>query len=238
MNMILGADGCKKGWIAITRDLDTGSVNCRVYCTARELLYSQPTPQIIALDIPIGLPEQGPRACDLEARKRLGWPRACSVFPAPIRRTLTATSYEDACQIRYKVENKKMSRQAYGILRKIREVDEVLRQNSELRMRVHEVHPEISFYFLAGQRPLKYSKKIEAGREERRKLLEPVFGQWLQTALKEHKEQPKELPCAEDDLLDAFIALWTSERIFNGKSQTIPAVPPQDACGLRMEMVA
>jgi predicted RNase H-like nuclease len=101
-------------------------------------------------------------------------------------------------------------------------------------MRVHEVHPEISFYFLAGQRPLKYRKKSEAGREERRKLLEPLYSRWLQAALLARKK----LGCAEDDLLDAFVALWTAKRIACRISYTIPAVPPQDAFGLRMEMVA
>ena len=234
MNMISGADGCKEGWIVLTRDLDTGSVTWRVCRTARELFDSQPTPQIIALDIPIGLPDKGPRACDLEARKLLGPGRACCVFPAPIRPALFATSYVEACQIHQRVDNKKMSRQAYGILKKIGDVDDVLRQDPELCMRVHEVHPEISFYFLAGQQPLRYSKKSELGREERCKLLEPVFGQWLQAALLERKE----LHCAEDDLLDAFAALWTAERIASGISHTIPAVPPRDTFGLRMEMVA
>ena len=42
---------------------------------------------------------------------------------------------------------------------------------------------------------------------------------------------------ADDDLLDAFAALWTAERILNGTSQTVPRVPPEDRFGLRMEMV-
>jgi predicted RNase H-like nuclease len=82
--------------------------------------------------MPIGLPERGPRACDLEARRLLGPGRASSVFPAPIRPVLVATSYDDACQIRLQVEGKKLSRQAWVIVPKIREVDDMLRDNSEL----------------------------------------------------------------------------------------------------------
>ena len=62
----------------------------------------------------------------------------------------------------------------------------------------------------------------------------PIFGHWLQTALAERRE----LASNEDDILDAFAALWTAERIALGISQTIPAVPPKDSFGLRMEIVA
>jgi len=234
MHVISGADGCKAGWVVISKDLDSGSVSWRLCSTAHELAYSQPTPQIIALDIPIGLPEAGPRDCDLGARRLLGPGRASSVFPAPIRPVLAATSYHNACQIRLQVEGKKLSLQAWAIMPKIQDVDKLLRQDSELRARVREVHPEVSFYFLAGKRPLQHGKKRKNGREERRKLLEPIFGQWLQSALTERGK----LASTEDDVLDAFVALWTAERIASGVSQTIPSAPPRDAFGLRMEMVA
>ena len=65
-------------------------------------------------------------------------------------------------------------------------------------------------------------------------LLGPVYGQSLRTALVDRQK----LDSGEDDILDAFAALWTAERIKNGTSQTIPAEPPTDSYGLRMEMVA
>ena len=37
--------------------------------------------------------------------------------------------------------------------------------------------------------------------------------------------------------LDAFAALWSSERVAVGKALLLPAAPPVDSCGLRMEMV-
>jgi predicted RNase H-like nuclease len=74
------------------------------------------------LDIPIGLPLRGSRACDLEARRLLGWPRLTSVFPAPLRPMLTATSYQEAQHIRREIDGKGCSRQAYGIQSKVREV--------------------------------------------------------------------------------------------------------------------
>jgi len=128
MHVICGADGCKAGWVVISKDLNSGSVSCRLYSTMHEPAYSRPRPQIIALDIPIGLPEAGPRDCDLEARRLVGPGRASSVFPAPIRPVLAATSYSDACQIRLQVEGKKLSLQAWAIMPKVRDVDELLRR--------------------------------------------------------------------------------------------------------------
>jgi len=234
MRVICGADGCRAGWVVVSKDLDSGSISWRLCSTAHELVYSKPAAQVIALDIPIGLPERGARDCDLEARKILGRPRASSVFPAPIRPVLAATSYDNACQIRLQIEGKKLSVQAWAIVSKIREVDDVLRHDFDLLARVREVHPEVCFYFLAGERPLQHSKKRPIGREERRQLLEPWFGASLLAALAERAH----LASTEDDVLDAFAALWTAERIAKGTPQTIPLAPPRDACGLRMEMVA
>jgi predicted RNase H-like nuclease len=42
--------------------------------------------EFVVIDILIGLPDRGSRACDVEARALLGKPRSSSVFPAPIRR--------------------------------------------------------------------------------------------------------------------------------------------------------
>jgi predicted RNase H-like nuclease len=234
MGVVSGADGCRAGWVVVTRDLATGAVTWRLGHTVQELFYDGPAPQIMALDIPIGLPERGPRACDLEARQLLGRPRASSVFPAPPRPVLAARSYEEACAIRSCIEGKKLSLQAWAIVEKIRQVDAALRADPGLRTRVREVHPEVSFYFLNGGRPLPHGKKSQAGREERSQLLGAVLGPWLQAALSERRS----LESAEDDILDAFVALWTAERIAAGLARTIPAVPPTDNCGLRMEIVA
>ncbi len=234
MAIICGADGCKEGWVAVYKDLGTGEVTWSLRRTAKELVYSQPIPQVIALDIPIGLTEIGARGCDGAARRLLGQGRASSIFPAPIRPVMEASSYEEACLLRFQAEGKKMSRQAWGITAKIKDVDGVLRHDYALQERVREVHPEVSFYFLAGERPMQYNKKCKAGREERFRLLAPAFGRWLSRALEERRW----LASAEDDVLDAYAALWTAERIVSGIARTIPKTPPADAFGLRMEITA
>jgi len=132
------------------------------------------------------------------------------------------------------VEGKGLPIQAWAIIPKIREVDELLRAEADLRARVREVHPEICFYFMAGQHPMRFAKRRRAGRNERRSLLVTEFGDVVDIALGDLRS----LGCAADDLLDAFAALWTARRIAKGTAITLPALPPRDRYGLLMEMLA
>ena len=42
---------------------------------------------------------------------------------------------------------------------------------------------------------------------------------------------------ADDDILDAFAALWTATRIFEGRARSLPERPPIDAAGLLMRIL-
>lgn len=234
MGIVCGADGCRAGWFCVFKDLSTGLISCRVCATVHDLADAEPMVEVIAVDIPIGLPESGPRLCDLEARRFLGRERGSSIFPAPIRPVLAAADYEEACRIRLRVEGKRLSRQSWGIVPKIREMDEFLRRHPAFRARVREVHPEVSFCFMAGGQPLRYSKKKPGGREERRRLLKPFFGKTLNEARADRIKSA----VAEDDVLDAFAAVWTAERIAGGIAETFPSAPPHDRFGLPMQIVA
>ena len=214
--------------------METGAVMLRREERLADLLYGAWTPDVVAVDIPIGLTDAGPRQCDVAARRLLGPGRGSSVFPAPVRAALKAESYEMACQLHVAADGRKMSKQAYAILPKIREMDELIQGSADLRERVCEVHPEVSFTYLAGGRPMQYGKRKPPGKQERRALLEPWVGSWLAGALSERKL----LGCADDDIVDAFVALWTAERIAREQAQTLPETPPRDRYGLRMQIVA
>lgn len=67
----------------------------------------------VGIDIPIGLPEVGPRRCDLEARRMIG-ARRSSVFPAPMRGLLGAATYDEAVSRAVALSGKGLSRQAFG----------------------------------------------------------------------------------------------------------------------------
>lgn len=190
-----------------------------------ELISTLPRPKFVAIDIPIGLPLKGARACDMEARKLLGKPRSSSVFPAPVRATLPARTYREACALSVLTHGKSMSKQAFEIIDKIREVDDVM--TPELQRWVFEVHPEVSFYALNGRRPLTHSKHDRQGVEERIKLLVPDYPR-----IQDHLAELERAKVEEDDLLDAAAAAWTAQCVAEG------AVPRQYDCkGLRMEIV-
>lgn len=234
MVWIAGVDGCPAGWFRISREIDTGRLEFRILPDATSLLDVEPCPTLLAIDIPIGLPESGSRECDIEARQCLRAPRASSVFPAPVRAALTASSRAEASAITSAIDGRSVGAQAWGIYRKVREVDELMRTNQRARDVVREVHPEICFWAWAGRDPMKHSKRDSAGRAERLALVEA----WLGTGvLANTRGNFSRGQLADDDILDAYAALWTANRILAGVAETLPASPPTDACGLPMQMV-
>ena len=200
--MIAGLDGCRGGWYVIREDSHgaiTGSV-CASFVEALSLI---PAPSLIAIDIPIGLKASGPRNCDLAARRVLAPTRGSSVFPAPLRPLLLASTHAEASGMRRATEGKGLSIQSYAIMAKIREVDTALRASPQQADRVFEVHPEVCFAILNDSRPLANSKKRSAGRTERLELLAKAFGNEPERLL---AERPRKTVAA-DDVIDAFHAL-------------------------------
>jgi predicted RNase H-like nuclease len=237
-----GIDGCRGGWLCVTRDAATGRFDARILSVIDDVLGLRPRADMLAVDIPIGLTERGPRLCDLEARARLGRPRGSSVFPAPIRPVLAAgtcggraervLSYQEACRIGRTAEGRALSIQAWGIVPKIRQVDEFLAVDPSRQDWMREAHPELSFWRANGERPMAHNKKTTDGRKEREALLTFMFGE----AIPDVRASLGTAGFAHDDLLDAFIQLWTAERILSGEATTLPEAPPRDARGLRMEI--
>lgn len=67
---ILGVDACRKGWIGVTNDLRGyfgSSITDLVGAVLQDGLLD-----VTAIDIPIGLPRDGPRQADTLARKLVG----------------------------------------------------------------------------------------------------------------------------------------------------------------------
>jgi len=181
---IAGVDGCKAGWIAVTATLESfGKPEVKVFTSVAALIAELAPKSLIAIDMPIGLPERairGGREPDWAARQFLGRQRA-SIFPVPSRRTVyaCANGYPPLCIIAQDTSDppRKPSRQIFGILHRIRQVDEILRQQPELGERVFEVHPEVSFQVINSDEPLPERKKVKGrinpnGMQLRKKLLE------------------------------------------------------------------
>lgn len=228
---IAGVDGCKAGWLAI---VDRGStLEARVFATPPALLTGLRECVVVAVDIPIGLPDRGSRECDLGARKALGSPRQSSVFPAPVRPVLRARSRVEADAIGRATDGRGVGAQAWGIVPKVREWDDAVRNVEGAMERVFEIHPEVCFWALNQQNPMRYSKADPDGYAERRALLSREFPS---DTIARFKESTRSDGAKPDDLLDALVALWTARRIRDGRALSIPAAPPTDSAGIRMAM--
>ena len=168
MMSVIGVDGCRSGWLAV-RSQSKCECECeiRVLRTIREVWTWSGGEALILIDVPVGLSDSGKRLCDSEARRRLGFPRNTSVFSPPVRRALFACGWRDAADVNERFTGRRISQQAWGIAPKIREVDEFLRANPQRQGRFREVHPELLFWSLNGQRAMRMPKRQTAGRAER-----------------------------------------------------------------------
>ena len=230
-----GADGCKAGFVVVLRDVKSRRVEARLAVRIEEVFRQEPSPRILCVDIPIGLLDRavpGGRACDIEARKLLGQPRGTSVFSPPARRALKARTSEEAHELNQSSGPYApgLPLQARAIIPKIRDVDEFI--TPALQRRIVEVHPELCFYEMNRRRPVVEPKKTAEGRKQRIRLLESEWRRKLDELI---DSRPRGVGC--DDVLDAMAACWTAERILRGKAIPLPAQPPRDSRGLRMEIV-
>jgi predicted RNase H-like nuclease len=234
METISGVDGCSWGWLAVTKELPTGRISWGVHTSTKELFAKHRAEKVIAIDIPIGLPDRGARMCDLKARQLLGTERGAAIFTAPTRPELPAEAADEAGTPPANSGGKKRTWHAFRVLRRVMQVDAILRRMPALRESVHEMHPEVSFFFLGGGRPTRHNKDTEEGSMERANLLGSVFGKAVEDVLAARFY----VQVGVEDVLDAFAALWTAERIRNKAHLTLPPAPPVDTAGLRMEIVA
>jgi predicted RNase H-like nuclease len=214
MTRVLGVDGCRGGWVGAL--VEDGRVGWHRFGEIGEALGLDA--EAVGVDMPVGLPEQGRRDCDLLAKALLGraHPR---VFLAPPRGVLAAATYEEAGRLHRELAGGLgLSVQTWHLVPKIREVDAVAEDP-----RLVEVHPELSVAALGGQGPLP-SKKTPAGRSARAVLL----ATWLSDL--------GDLP-AGDDGLDALAVAWSAQRWLDGCARTLPDHPPYDRLGRPMRIV-
>jgi predicted RNase H-like nuclease len=217
---------------------------------------------VIGLDIPIGLPsgqphDSGVRLADRAARAFLGGHRGSSVFSAPCRPTLFTQDYSAACDAELAARGKKLSKQAFGIIPKIREVDQAMTPAQQLPPDdvfgtvVREVHPEVAFAVLRGGGVAGFglvsSKRDRLGEAERLALLRPflpvpdvpgVRADLRRQHRESHSGPTSKRIVGSDDIVDALVCLVAAYRIATGQSRTFPSgAPERDARGLRMEIV-
>jgi predicted RNase H-like nuclease len=215
---VIGLDGCSKGWIGVI--LDGDEVSAHYFANVRQVLDHFPDVQVIAIDIPIGLLDSGPRRADVLARAKLPG-RASTIFNAPARACLVDVDYRTANDVSQRVLGKGLSRQSYALLPKIREVDDFWRSAP---CPVWEVHPELSFAKINDWKTMP-SKKSWTGMLQRRHALSRV-GIVLDDVLGDAAHR-----ASTDDMLDAGACAWSAREIFDGRAIFLPDPPEVDATG-------
>lgn len=212
MTKVLGIDGWKKKWIAVS--LEDGAFNdFHIFENLDEVALLGPKIPAIAIDVPISLPEKPPRPADKEAAKFIG-PRRSSVFASPPVFCLDEkwTDYGETnaeCRSRF---DSGISAQGFALMKNIRDAAKAAAQNP----RIFEVHPEVCFCEMNQGTPLQFTKKSWNGQRERIDLLE-----------KSGIVLPKVLPpeigkIPVDDILDAAAAAWSAQRIAEGNARSFP----------------
>jgi predicted RNase H-like nuclease len=232
----VGIDGCRSGWFCVVLDARGNSSFC-VAPDGQAVGELAAAADSVLIDIPIGLPDSGPdgRLCDLRARQLLGRGRAASVFSAPARGTLAAISYPHALELNRQATGRGLSKQAWNIVPKIREIDTLLRRNSALRGVLRECHPELCFWALNSEQGMQYSKKTREGQQERLRVLEHYFPQCHGFLEQSCAGFPRR-QVLRDDIIDAMVCAVTARHGY-GDYRTVPANPPRDGQGLPMEIV-
>ena len=239
---VAGVDGCPGGWMVVLRDHGGRAAPiARIVAHFADILALPEEPVIIAIDMPIGLPDRvsiGGRAPDIAARKVLG-KRQSSVFAVPSRQAVMAHDYRTACEIALATSDppRKVSKQTYQLFDRIREVDALM--TPERQRRVFECHPEVAFWAMNCRAPLAEPKRAKSqpnapGLILRRDLLAAadfpadfLIDTTFRRAL-----------ARSDDFLDACACAWSAGRILDGTAVTFPPVPPRDSRGLRQEIRA
>jgi predicted RNase H-like nuclease len=209
----LGADGCPGGWVGAR--LTGDAIAVVVASSISELVEAASPVAVVGIDMPIGLPDGGAqRAAEALARRRLPVGRKSSVFPTPMRAACEARTWGEANTLNKVACGRGLSHQAFGLTRKILEVDAFVRSGAPVR--VVEVHPEVSFAAI-DPAAVVGSKKTAAGRAARVAALEAAG-----LAL------PPVVPgrgYAVDDLLDACAVAWSARRVARGQAESLPDPP-------------
>jgi predicted RNase H-like nuclease len=213
--LVAGVDGCRGGWLVVRGAAPPGSTPHppEVVPTFAEVLARLRSRQleVVAVDMPIGLSARGPRACDDEARRRLG-PRRATVFATPPRPLLDAPTHAEAVRRGRALDGRGISVQAFNLLGRMAEIDTAVVPGDCARL--VEAHPESGFAAMAGA-PLRTSKRTEPGRRERLELLTREVG-----PVHALRGRPPE-GAAVDDVLDAAANLWTARRWVAGVAEVL-----------------
>ena len=236
--LVAGVEPVRRGWLVVTGRLIGATLvvaDAVVFDKFIDIQDARPSFQVVALHAPVGLAdtdERGGRECDRAARRLLGFPRQASIISPPSRATLKEATGGDplnpsaAAMKAWAKEHKGVSATR---LKHVLEVDEAVQ--AYWQRTIYECNPELSFYELNSNRPLRYGKHSDSGIAERRNLIEARMGG-------AERLLDRSIPGVRRyQLFDACADLWTARRIAGRAIASLPETPEWDEQGRRMELV-
>lgn len=226
----MGIDGCPGGWIGVILDEDgphwlTAGIDEFGHFTDRAAADG-----VIGVDMPIGLVDEGWRACDLLAKAELGKAHA-RVFmtpPRPVVELGHRAPNDTVQQLSRCLTGQGVSRQALALSPRVLDVDRCLPDD-----RLIEVHPEISFAEMTGG--VLAPKKGSIGEAQRLAALAVNLGDQIDDLTAFMNLRPRAVPL--NDALDALAVLWTAIRHQRGLSRSLPERAECDRRGVPMRIV-
>ncbi len=221
---VLGVDGCRAGWVGAVLLPGAREPHVAVAADVIELAAwagraAGRVIDVIAIDIPIGLPDATVRQADGLARRLLPG-RAATVFPVLTRAAYAAPDRVTADRINRDLTGHGVGVHAFSLAPKILEVDAWLRDSAPTPP-VLEAHPELAFAAMAGE-PLA-SKHTPLGVACRRTTLAAAG-----------IDAPAATPAGAkpDDVLDACAVAWVARRYQVGVATPLPDPPEVFSDGL------
>ena len=180
--------------------------------TLSELCEAAAPVTVVAVDMPIGLSDAGPRRCDVAARPLLGRRRS-SLFAPPVLEALAFDTYADANRWSKERTGHGISKQAWMLRPRIQEVRRLAEDGA---LPLFEAFPELSFRALNGGHPLSHAKRTWTGMAARLALLRSA-------GIELPVEAGAAGDVAADDLVDAAALAWSAARIARGDAECLPA---------------
>jgi len=219
MKDIFGIDGCRFGWV-VAEEKTKGHLSIQLIESLNYLESVISKKAIAGIDIPLAIHKKGFRMADAEARVLLK-SRASTIFSAPAKETLLSDNYNDACAINESICGKKISKQSWFLFSKIKEARTIFCQ-AHKKIKLYEVHPELSFMAMNDMRVIELGKKTDEGFKMRHKLVKKLFSKF---DFEQTRANFKRCDVADDDILDAIAVLWSTQKIVANIASYVPKKP-------------
>lgn len=203
----------------------------------RDELLTQSTDEstIWVTNLPLGLEEvEIWRPCDQKLRKLLDDSDGQWVVPPPVKLLLTAPSFVEANMLYLEQVGQELSVATWALVPGVRRIREWARNQSGLKERLYQCHPERILMNLNGQKIFQHPG-TRRGLRHRLDLLSEHGEVWA-NLYRDTKEQYRRNEIEEIEILHLLTLAHGAARIAEGEGQTIPESPGRDSEGYSMSI--